>query len=300
MARRRPHKGRAALAALLDRIRRLRENHGRRPRRPPARGTTRSDGRARRAYLLAQEEGWNTALQAVPPGHARSCRSGHRHRHPPIGAHAAERLGYPTQKPLALLERIIEVSSNEGDVVLDPFCGCGTAVDAAQKLRRRWIGVDVTFLAIDLIRKRMRNTHGDAVEATYEVHGIPADLGGAKALFAENPFDFERWAVSLIDAQPNEKQVGDKGIDGRVRFYSDKKLKKAACGFVIPDWQYRADFFTSPQFSVSEIDRDVDERIFREDELPLIDQVDDGVRKPAADLKRVANAIRRERESGVD
>ena len=141
---------------------------------------------------------------------------------PPIGAHAAERLGYPTQKPLALLERIIEVSSNEGDVVLDPFCGCGTAVDAAQKLRRRWIGVDVTFLAIDLIRKRMRNTHGDAAEATYEVHGIPADLGGAKALFAENPFDFERWAVSLIDAQPNEKQVGDKGIDGRVRFYSDQ------------------------------------------------------------------------------
>jgi SAM-dependent methyltransferase len=135
---------------------------------------------------------------------------------------AAERLGYPTQKPLALLERIIAASSNEGDVVLDPFCGCGTTIDAAEKLHRRWIGIDVTYLAIDLIRKRLRHTYGDPIEATYVVHGVPADLDGARALFAENPFDFERWAVSLIDAQPNEKQVGDRGIDGRVRFFADK------------------------------------------------------------------------------
>ena len=141
---------------------------------------------------------------------------------PPINSQARERLGYPTQKPLALLERIIAASSNEGDVVLDPFCGCGTAVDAAEKLRRRWIGIDVTYLAIDLIRKRMRHTYGDEIEETYEVHGIPADVDGAQALFAENPFDFERWAVSLIDAQPNEKQVGDHGIDGVVRFHSDE------------------------------------------------------------------------------
>lgn len=139
----------------------------------------------------------------------------------PINAKAAERLGYPTQKPLALLERIIMSSSKEGDVVLDPFCGCGTAVDAAQKLRRRWIGIDITYLAVDLITKRMRHTYGDEIQQTYKIHGIPTDLEGAEALFLENPFDFERWAVSLVDGQPNEKQVGDKGIDGRIRFHDD-------------------------------------------------------------------------------
>ncbi len=134
---------------------------------------------------------------------------------------AAERLGYPTQKPMALLERLIAASSNEGDLVLDPFCGCGTAVDAAEKLHRKWIGIDITYLAVDLIRKRMRHTYGDLIEDTYEVHGIPADVDGARALFEENAFDFERWAVSLLDGQPNEKQVGDKGIDGVIRFYAD-------------------------------------------------------------------------------
>ena len=140
----------------------------------------------------------------------------------PIGAHAAERLGYPTQKPLALLERIISASSSEGDVVLDPFCGCGTAVDAAQKLGRQWIGIDITYLSVDLIRKRLLHTYGEEIESAYEVHGIPTDTSGAQALFGENPFDFERWAVSLVDGQPNEKQVGDKGIDGRIRFHADK------------------------------------------------------------------------------
>jgi hypothetical protein len=140
----------------------------------------------------------------------------------PISAGAAERLGYPTQKPLALLERIIAASSTEGDLVLDPFCGCGTTVDAAQKLGRRWIGIDVTYLSVDLIRKRLRHTYGDGIESTFEVHGIPTDTAGAQALMDENPFDFERWAVSLVDGQPNEKQVGDKGIDGRIRFHADK------------------------------------------------------------------------------
>jgi hypothetical protein len=140
----------------------------------------------------------------------------------PINSQAKERLGYPTQKPLALLERIIESSSNEGDTVLDPFCGCGTTVDAAQKLGRQWIGIDITYLAVDLIDKRLRHTYGDEIESTYKVHGIPNDVQGAQALFDENPFDFERWAVSLVDGQPNEKQVGDKGIDGRIRFHSDK------------------------------------------------------------------------------
>ena len=137
---------------------------------------------------------------------------------PPLGAKAKERLGYPTQKPLALMERIIESSSNVGDVILDPFAGCGTTVDAAQKLGRRWIGIDITYIAIDLIEKRLLHTHGQGIKSTYDVDGIPRDVGGAQALFDRNPFDFERWAVSQINAQPNEKQVGDKGIDGVARF----------------------------------------------------------------------------------
>lgn len=140
----------------------------------------------------------------------------------PISSQAAERLGYPTQKPLALLERIIAASSNPGDIVLDPFCGCGTAVDAAQKLERRWIGIDITYLAIDLIEKRMERTYGPEIASTYILSGVPRDVGGAQALFYKNPFDFERWAVTMIDGQPNEKQVGDKGRDGIVRFATGK------------------------------------------------------------------------------
>lgn len=134
-----------------------------------------------------------------------------------------ERLGYPTQKPVALLERLILSSTNEGDVVLDPFCGCGTAVDAAQRHGRRWIGMDITYLSIDLIDKRLRHAYGDDVAQSYEVVGIPRDIGGARALFARNPFEFERWAVSMVDGQPNEKQVGDRGIDGVIRYPVDGK-----------------------------------------------------------------------------
>lgn len=119
---------------------------------------------------------------------------------------------------MALLQRIIEASSSEGDVVLDPFCGCGTTVDAAEKLHRRWIGIDITYLAIDLIQKRLRDTYGPEIEERYVVHGIPTDVAGAQALFNANPFDFERWAVGQVNGQPNERQVGDKGIDGRIRF----------------------------------------------------------------------------------
>jgi len=140
----------------------------------------------------------------------------------PLNSQATERLHYPTQKPLTLLERIITASSNPGDVVLDPFCGCGTAVDAAQRLHRQWIGIDVTFLAVDLIDTRMRDTYPE-IAGTYEIVGIPKDIEGAAALFGRNPFDFERWAVSLVDGTPNEKQVGDKGSDGVIRFPIDGK-----------------------------------------------------------------------------
>ncbi|MEG3634023.1 DNA methyltransferase [Micromonospora palythoicola] len=141
----------------------------------------------------------------------------------PINSRAAERLGYPTQKPLALLERILAMASSEGSVVLDPFAGCGTTIDAAQKLGRRWVGIDVTTLAIDLIDARLRHTYGEGIRKTYEVLGIPRDLAGAQALAKRSPFEFERWCVMTIDGQPNEKQVGDRGIDGVIRFPIDGK-----------------------------------------------------------------------------
>jgi hypothetical protein len=136
----------------------------------------------------------------------------------PINSQAAERLGYPTQKPLALMERIIAASTNPGDVVLDPFCGCGTTVDAAQRLGRRWIGIDITYAAIDVIKWRLRDTFGVSVFENMAIDGIPKDVTAARALFAQSPFDFERWAVSMMGADPNEKQVGDKGVDGVARF----------------------------------------------------------------------------------
>jgi len=142
---------------------------------------------------------------------------------PPINSQARERLGYPTQKPLALLQRILEASTNEGDLVLDPFAGCGTTIDAAQDLRRRWIGIDITTLAVDLIDARLRHTYGENIRDSYEILGIPRDLEGAQALFKRSPFEFERWCVMMLDGQPNEKQVGDRGIDGVIRFPIDGK-----------------------------------------------------------------------------
>lgn len=136
---------------------------------------------------------------------------------PPLNARAAERLGYPTQKPLALMERILKLASTPESVVLDPFAGCGTTIDAAEKLGRAWIGIDITYIAIDLIEKRLVHTHGHELRP-YVVSGIPRDAAGAQALFDANKFDFERWAVSRINAQPNQKQVGDKGMDGVARF----------------------------------------------------------------------------------
>jgi DNA methylase/Restriction endonuclease len=159
----------------------------------------------------------------------------------PVNNRSKEKLGYPTQKPVALLERVIKVSSNAGDVVLDPFCGCGTTIDAAQGLGRRWVGIDVTFLAVDLIDKRLRERFPGS-ERTYSIHGIPRDLASARALFRHSPFDFERWAVSRINARPNEKQVADKGSDGVARFY----LNKTSVGRVLVS--VKGGRTVSPQF----------------------------------------------------
>lgn len=130
-----------------------------------------------------------------------------------VGA-GSERLGYPTQKPRALLERIIAASSNAGDVVLDPFCGCGTAVDAAQRLGRRWIGIDVTHLAIGLIEKRMREGYGEA--ARFETIGVPRDLASAQRLAAEDPHQFQAWITLKLGGWPwrGGRKGGDKGVDG--------------------------------------------------------------------------------------
>jgi hypothetical protein len=138
----------------------------------------------------------------------------------PIGPGAKERLGYPTQKPEALLERIVRASSNEGDLVLDPFCGCGTTVTVAERLHRRWVGMDITHLAITLIKKRLHDTFSPEELAPYEVIGEPADAKGAEALAAENRHQFEWWALGMVDAAPaqDKKKGADKGVDGVLYF----------------------------------------------------------------------------------
>jgi len=134
----------------------------------------------------------------------------------PIHNLATERLGYPTQKPIALLERIISASSNEGDIVLDPFCGCGTAIVAAEKLGRKWIGIDITYLAISLIKKRMDDHFPDS---KYEVFGEPKSVEDAEKLAHDKPFQFESWAVSKLGGQPYKSTGGgDTGIDGFLYF----------------------------------------------------------------------------------
>jgi site-specific DNA-methyltransferase (adenine-specific) len=142
---------------------------------------------------------------------------------PPINSQAQERLGYPTQKPEALLERIIKASSNEGDVVLDPFCGCGTSISVAERLHRKWIGIDITHLAITLIRHRLFD-HFKSDIAPYEVIGDPKDLASAHALALEDRYQFQFWAAGLVDAFPaqgRKKKGADSGIDGVINFVDD-------------------------------------------------------------------------------
>jgi len=144
---------------------------------------------------------------------------------PPLNSQAAERLGYPTQKPLALLERIILASSNEGDVVLDPFCGCGTAVHAAEKLKRSWIGIDITNLAITLIEKRLKDAFP---RISFTVHGVPRDMEGARDLARRDKHHFEWWACSLVNALPQRgrRRGADRGIDGVIFFQDDRGAAK--------------------------------------------------------------------------
>jgi site-specific DNA-methyltransferase (adenine-specific) len=148
----------------------------------------------------------------------------------PVGAHAVERLGYPTQKPVALLERIVNISSNPGDVILDPFCGCGTAIAAAQKLDRRWIGIDITHLSIALQKYRLENMFPGI---QFKVRGEPEDLGAARQLAHDDRYQFQWWALSLVRAKPlggmegskSGKKGSDKGIDGAINFIDDAYSK---------------------------------------------------------------------------
>ncbi len=147
---------------------------------------------------------------------------------PPLNSQAQERLGYPTQKPLVLLERIINASSNPGDVVLDPFCGCGTAVHAAEKLGRRWIGIDITHLSIALIEKRM---HDAFPGIAFEVEGRPKDLDSALQLALRDKHEFQKWAVTHVGGQPwrGGQKGPDGGIDGLIFFNGfDAKAEKSS------------------------------------------------------------------------
>ena len=130
-----------------------------------------------------------------------------------------EYLKYPTQKRLPILERIINASSNPGDIVLDPFCGCGTTVEAAKNLNRQFLGIDISHFAIDVVRERRLK------DSSIPVHGFPRDLRSAEMMVQENPLEFEKWAITRIHGMiPNQRQVGDGGIDGRGRIYMDKGL----------------------------------------------------------------------------
>ncbi len=135
---------------------------------------------------------------------------------------------FPTEKPIPLLERVINVSSNEGDVILDPFCGCGTTIAAAQKLNRRWIGIDITHLAVALMRHRIEDMFGEKIRMTYQVVGEPVSLPDAKTLAANDPYQFQWWALQLVGARPVEQKKGaDKGIDGRLYFHDEPNSSKA-------------------------------------------------------------------------
>jgi len=154
----------------------------------------------------------------------------------PVNSQARERLNYPTQKPISLLERIINASSNRGDIILDPFCGCGTAIAAAQKLGRTWIGIDVTHLSIALMKYRMRDMYDLKAGVDYKVIGEPEDVAGARQLSQEDRYQFQWWALSQVEAKPLGGQEGsrtgkkgsDRGIDGVINFVeSGNKVARA-------------------------------------------------------------------------
>ena len=129
-----------------------------------------------------------------------------------------DRLGYPTQKPVSLLRRIIEVSSNEGDVVFDPFCGCGTTIYAANELKRMWVGCDIAILATRLVTKELEDRYSLKETKDFQVSGIPVTVEQAEDLFQRDPFQFQHWFVEYVEGFPSSRKTADRGVDGRIYF----------------------------------------------------------------------------------
>jgi DNA methylase len=144
---------------------------------------------------------------------------------PPLSPQAKKRLGYPTQKPIALLERIIQASSHEGDVVFDPFCGCGTAIYEAHLLGRQWIGCDIAILSIQIVRDVLQRRYGLQEGEHYDVDGIPTSVEDAHVFFKRDPHQFQHWSVELAGGFASTKHAGDLGIDGRIHFETSDGLK---------------------------------------------------------------------------
>ena len=181
-------------------------------------GYVRRNGSKPTGKGIPVEDTWNCHAEDVSP-------SGKPLDSVMIKSFSTEKLHYPTQKPEALLERIIQASSNEGDVVLDPFCGCGTTVVVAERLNRQWIGIDITQAGIVVIKKRLRDSFGSALK--YQVVGEPTSIPDAQALAEQDPYQFQWWALGLVGARRAEVKKGaDKGIDGRLYFHDEGERGK--------------------------------------------------------------------------
>ena len=144
----------------------------------------------------------------------------------PISSQSKERLGYPTQKPVALLDRIIQVSSNKGDVIFDPFCGCGTTIYSAVRNERQWIGCDIAILSIKLVREVLTETYRQVEGVNFEVDGIPTSVEGALELFHKDPSTFQNWFVERVGGFPMQRKSADRGIDGRIYFETRAGLRE--------------------------------------------------------------------------
>ena len=146
-----------------------------------------------------------------------------------VGRTSKERLGYPTQKPLALLERIIKASSNEGDTVLDPFCGCGTTVHAAETLGRKWLGIDSSRFSAGLVRDRILHNFRYLSADDVDLRGTPDSIAEARKLARENPVEFEKWVCGYLGAEGMFREPGERdedgGVDGVLKFYPVREGK---------------------------------------------------------------------------
>jgi hypothetical protein len=144
----------------------------------------------------------------------------------PLSANAEERMGYPTQKPIKLLDRIIRASSNKGDVIFDPFCGCGTTIYAAHEAERQWIGCDIAILSIKLVREKLIEKYRLVEGKNYTVDGIPTSVDGALELFTKDPSTFQNWFVERVGGFPMQRKSADRGIDGRIYFETRDGLRE--------------------------------------------------------------------------